>query len=66
MAAEPEKPDLKVFRDPKTGHLSYKLPRKGARWTGRLASLDEVQKAIVKELPPPFTITYIGEDEKDA
>jgi hypothetical protein len=66
MSEETEKPTLKVWRNPGTGQLSFKLPRKGARWQGKLANLDEVQKAIRAELDPPFIIDYVGEEERHA
>lgn len=50
---------VQVYRDPKTGKLAYKLPRKGARWHKNLATMDDLMKLAVAEQPAPFIIDYV-------
>jgi hypothetical protein len=48
------------------GKLLMKLPKKGARWQGPFKHMEEVSQRALKEVPAPFEIDYIAEDEKDS
>jgi len=59
-----EKPTLLVRLMP-TGKLKIKLPRKGAKWHGAFAGIDEAVKAAQAEgLEPPFFMDYVDEESE--